>query len=73
MAVNAGTRVATLADLWLGSAQGWSTGTERFRRRRRDQRLVHHSDRSAVYTSLAFSTRLAELEPGRALSRIQVI
>ena len=33
-----------------------------FQRRRPDQRVVHHSDRGAVYTSLAFSTRLAELQ-----------
>ena len=33
-----------------------------FERRRPDRRVVHHSDRGAAYTSLAFSQRVAELE-----------
>jgi putative transposase len=33
-----------------------------FERRRPDRRVVHHSDRGAVYTSLAFSHRVAQLE-----------
>jgi Integrase core domain/Alcohol dehydrogenase GroES-like domain len=33
-----------------------------FQRRRPDQRVVHHSDRGAAYTSLAFSRRVVELE-----------
>ena len=33
-----------------------------FGRRRPDRRVVHHSDRGAVYTSLAFSQRLEDLE-----------
>ena len=33
-----------------------------FERRRPDRRVVHHSDRGAVYTSLAFSRRLQDLE-----------
>jgi transposase InsO family protein len=33
-----------------------------FQRRRPDRRVVHHSDRGAAYTSLAFSQRVAELE-----------
>jgi putative transposase len=41
-----------------------------FQRRRPDQRVVHHSDRGAVYTSLAFSTRLAELELDQSFSAV---
>jgi transposase InsO family protein len=33
-----------------------------FQRRRPDRRVVHHSDRGAIYTSLAFTHRLADLE-----------
>jgi len=33
-----------------------------FERRRPDRRVVHHSDRGAVYTSLAFSERVIDLE-----------
>jgi putative transposase len=33
-----------------------------FHRRRPDRRVVHHSDRGAAYTSLAFSQRIVELE-----------
>jgi putative transposase len=33
-----------------------------FQRRRPDRRVVHHSDRGAAYTSLAFSQRVRELE-----------
>ena len=33
-----------------------------FQRRRLDRRVVHHSDRGAAYTSLAFSQRVTELE-----------
>jgi hypothetical protein len=33
-----------------------------FERRRPDRRVVHHSDRGAAYTSLAFSQRVVELE-----------
>lgn len=32
-----------------------------FQRRRPDEKLIHHSDRGAVYTSLAFGSRAAEL------------
>jgi len=32
-----------------------------FERRRPDERIVHHSDRGAIYTSLAFGNRAAEL------------
>ena len=33
-----------------------------FQRRRPDRRVVHHSDRGAAYTSLAFSQHVRELE-----------
>lgn len=32
-----------------------------FERRRPDQKLIHHSDRGATYSSLAFGNRAAEL------------
>jgi transposase InsO family protein len=32
-----------------------------FERRRPDEKLIHHSDRGAIYTSLAFGNRAAEL------------
>jgi putative transposase len=53
---------------------GWAMGTTAnaelvtdalvlaFERRRPDRRVVHHSDRGAAYTSLAFSQRVVELE-----------
>jgi putative transposase len=41
-----------------------------FQRRRPDQRVVHHSDRGAVYTSLAFSHRLAELQLDQSFSAV---
>ena len=40
-----------------------------FQRRRPDRRVVHHSDRG-VYTSLAFSSRLAELELDQSFSAV---
>lgn len=39
-----------------------------FQRRRPDRRIVHHSDRGAVSTSLAFSARAAQLKPGQSVS-----
>ena len=70
--------LAAVLDLWSRRVIGWAMGEAvnadlvgdallmAFQRRRPDQRgdhrLVHHSDRGAVYTSLAFSTRLTELE-----------
>ncbi len=41
-----------------------------FARRRPDRRVVHHSDRGAVYTSLAFSTRLGDLELDQSFSAV---
>ena len=66
--------LAAVLDLWSRRVVGWAMGNAvnadlvgdallmAFQRRRPDQRVVHHSDRGAVYTSLAFSSRLAELE-----------
>ncbi len=65
--------LATVLDLWSRRVIGWSMGpsasTELVtdalvmaaERRRRDQRVVHHSDRGSAYTSLAFSERVTEL------------
>ena len=39
-----------------------------FERRRPDRRTVHHSDRGAAYTSLAFSARAGQLKPGQSFS-----
>ena len=38
-----------------------SQSSSTLERRRPDRRVVHHSDRGAAYTSLAFSRRVAEL------------
>jgi len=66
--------VAAVIDLWSRRVVGWSMDTRvtaelvsdalvmAFERRRPDRRVVHHSDRGAVYTSLAFSRRVQELE-----------
>jgi putative transposase len=66
--------LAAVLDLWSRRVIGWAIGAAvnaelvgdalvmAFQRRRPDQRVVHHSDRGAVYTSLAFSARLAQLE-----------
>jgi putative transposase len=66
--------LAAVIDLWSRRVVGWSMGAAvngdlvtdalmmAFHRRRPDRRVVHHSDRGAVYTSLAFSQRVAELE-----------
>ena len=66
--------LAAVIDLWSRRVVGWSMATTvnaelvtdalmmAFHRRRPDRRVVHHSDRGAVYTSLAFSTRVADLE-----------
>jgi hypothetical protein len=60
---NFGSAVAVNADL-IGDALIMA-----FQRRRPDWRVVHHSDRGAVYTSLAFSARLAALELKRQRRR----
>ena len=74
--------LAAVLDLWSRRVVGWAMGTAvtaelvgdallmAFERRRPDQRVVHHSDRGAVYTSLAFSSRLAELELDQSFSAV---
>ena len=66
--------LAGVIDLWSRRVVCWSMGTSpnselvtdalvmAFERRRPDRRVVHHSDRGAAYTSLAFSQRVADLE-----------
>jgi transposase InsO family protein len=66
--------LAAVLDLWSRRVVGWAMGNAvnaelvsdalvmAFDRRRPDRRVVHHSDRGAVYTSLAFSKRITELE-----------
>ena len=62
--------LATVVDLWSRTVAGWAMGPTvnaelvgdalvmAFERRRPDRRVIHHSDRGAVYTSLAFSQRI---------------
>ena len=66
--------LAAVIDLWSRRVVGWAMGPTvnaelvsdalvmAFERRRPDRRVVHHSDRGAAYTSLAFSRRVVELE-----------
>jgi putative transposase len=66
--------LAAVIDLWSRRIVGWSMNASpnselvtdallmAFQRRRPDRRVVHHSDRGAAYTSLAFSQRVRELE-----------
>jgi transposase InsO family protein len=66
--------LAAVVDLWSRRIVGWSMSASpnselvtdallmAFQRRRPDRRVVHHSDRGAAYTSLAFSQRVSELE-----------
>jgi putative transposase len=66
--------LAGVIDLWSRRVVGWAMSASAnselvtdalvmaFQRRRPDRRVVHHSDRGAAYTSLAFSQRVAELE-----------
>jgi putative transposase len=66
--------LAAVVDLWSRRIVGWSMSASpnsdlvtdallmAFQRRRPDRRVVHHSDRGAAYTSLAFSQRVGELE-----------
>jgi putative transposase len=66
--------VAAVIDWWSRRVVGWAMNISvtaelvsdalvmAFERRRLDRRVVHHSDRGAVYTSLAFSHRVAQLE-----------
>jgi transposase InsO family protein len=72
--------LAAVLDLWSRRVIGWAAGNAvnadlvgdalvmAFQRRRPDRRVIHHSDRGAVYTSLAFSARLAELELDQSFS-----
>jgi transposase InsO family protein len=64
---------AGVIDLFSRRVVGWSMSNSPdadlvidallmgFQRRRPDQKLIHHSDRGAIYTSLAFGNRAAEL------------
>jgi putative transposase len=64
--------LAGVIDLYSRRVVGWAMSDRpdtdlvtdalmmAFQRRRPDRRVVHHSDRGAVYTSLAFSHRLTE-------------
>jgi len=66
--------LAAVIDLWSRRVVGWSMSASpnselvtnallmAFQRRRPDRRVVHHGDRGAAYTSLAFSQRVVELE-----------
>jgi putative transposase len=69
---------AGVVDLFSRRVVGWAMGTSpdadlvidallmAFERRRPDERPIHHSDRGAVYTSLAFGNRAAELGIARS-------
>jgi putative transposase len=73
--------LATILDLWSRKIVGWSMGNTvnaelvsdalvmAFDRQRPDQRVVHHSDRGAAYTSLSFSRRIIELELDQSFGR----
>jgi transposase InsO family protein len=64
--------LAGVVDLYSRRVVGWAMSHRpdtdlvtdalvmAFQRRRPDRRVVHHSDRGAIYTSLAFSHRLAD-------------
>jgi putative transposase len=64
--------LAGVIDLYSRRVVGWAMSNRpdtdlvtdalimAFQRRRPDRRVVHHSDRGAIYTSLAFSHRLAD-------------
>lgn len=66
--------LAAVIDLWSRSVAGWAMGPSvnselvcdalvmAFERRRPDRRVIHHSDRGAVYTSLAFAQQIVDLE-----------
>lgn len=74
--------LAAVLDLWSRRIIGWAIGPAvntdlvgdalvmAFQRRRPDQRVVHHSDRGAAYTSLAFSSRLAPLKLDHSFSEV---
>lgn len=64
---------AGVIDLYSRRVVGWAMGTApdadlvidalvmAFERRRPDQRVIHHADRGAAYTTLAFGQRLESL------------
>lgn len=64
---------AGVIDLYSRRVVGWAMSSSPdadlvidallmgFERRRPDEKLIHHSDRGAIYTSLAFGNRAAEL------------
>lgn len=66
--------LAAVLDLWSRRVIGWSIGNSATAelvsqalvmaatRRAPQRRAIHHSDRGAAYTSLAFSRRVTELE-----------
>jgi putative transposase len=70
--------LAGVIDLYSRRVVGWAMSNRpdtdlvtdalimAFRRRRPDRRVVHHSDRGAVYTSLAFRHRLAARGPAQS-------
>ncbi len=69
---------AGVVDLYSRRVVGWSMGTSAdadlvidalvmaFERRRPDRGVIHHSDRGAAYTSLAFGNHAAELGIARS-------
>jgi putative transposase len=69
---------AGVVDLYSRRVVGWSMGTSAdadlvidalvmaFERRRPDKGVIHHSDRGAAYTSLAFGNHAAELGIARS-------
>lgn len=73
--------LAAVLDLWSRKVVGWSMGAAvnadlvsdallmAFERRRPDRRVVHHSERGAAYTSLAFSKRIIDLDFDQSLGR----
>jgi transposase InsO family protein len=66
--------LAAVVDLWSRTVAGWAMGPTvnaelvgdalvmAFERHRPDGRVIHHSDRGAVYTSFAFSQRILDLD-----------
>jgi transposase InsO family protein len=73
--------VAAVIDLWSRRVIGWSTANSATTelvsqalvmaatRRAPHRRPIHHSDRGAAYTSLAFSQRITELELHQSLGK----
>jgi putative transposase len=73
--------LATVVELWSKRVVGWATGATpnaelvshafvlAATRRQRRKRVVHHPDRGAAYTSIAFSQRVVELELDQSLGR----